>query len=66
MSTQTVMTDTTKAKIEIEGSIEELHRISIFLENNFVKYAFVDASEKDLNLPEWEESIEWPLDNLFE
>lgn len=66
MDAQAVMMEALMAKIEIKGTIEELERISIFLENNFIKYAFVDDHDSDKAIGEWEEPIDWPLDHLFD
>ncbi|MFH6604438.1 hypothetical protein ACEZ3G_13175 [Maribacter algicola] len=47
-------------KIEIKGSSEDLQRISIFLDNNYIKYDIVD-DRQDSILEEIEGTIDWPF-----
>ncbi len=52
--------DKIMAKIEIKGTAEELYRVSIFLENNFIKHTFNDnVGGDDLVSQELEEAIDW-------
>lgn len=48
-------------KIEIKGSSEELQRISIFLDNNHIKYNVKDDIDNNHGLKELEECINWPF-----
>lgn len=65
MDAQADMMEALMAKIEIKGTIEELQRISIFLENNFIKYSFTDSPDTDEPIGEWEEPIDWPIDHFL-
>lgn len=47
-------------KIEIKGTSEDLQRVSIFLDNNYIKHNIVEHIE-DLVLEEIDGSIDWPF-----
>lgn len=65
MDAQMALLEAHKAKIEIKGSLEELQRISIFLENNFIKYDLVEDQDAHAPIGEWEDPIDWPLEGFL-
>ncbi|SDF07938.1 hypothetical protein SAMN05421636_11123 [Pricia antarctica] len=48
-------------KIEIKGPYETLERISIFLENNYIKHNVIGDVGSDQAPEEIQESIDWPF-----
>ena len=54
------MMDSIMSKIEIKGTLEDVLRISTFLENNYIKHTVIENIDNDF-LQEMEESIDWPL-----
>lgn len=66
MDAQTDVMDALKAKIEIKGTLEDLQRISIFLDNNYITYAFAEAENHKTTLDEWEGSIDWPPEGFLD
>ncbi len=48
-------------KIEIKGPCDTLERISIFLDNNHIKYDLIGDAGYGQAPEEFQESIDWPL-----
>ena len=61
MYRQTEMTELTSYKIVIEGVVEELQRISTFLDNNYIRHSVIDQESASTPLKEFEDYLEWPL-----
>ena len=61
MYNQSHMINSIMSKIEISGTLEELQRIAVFLENNYIKHSVVDNTREVRLLEELEEAIEWPF-----
>ena len=61
MYNQNHMINSIMSKIEINGTLEEIQRIAVFLENNYIKHSVVSNSKDARLLEELEETIEWPF-----